>query len=140
MACRASAPGGGGRRSGRARLRTLAWAGAAAQGASSSRTCSAANTLPAALLFLGAGALRHVRTTASAGITYGVVGVTFVWWTLGSLLDVPGWLLALSPFHDVGLVPGEPFKAIAAVIMVTIGVLAAIVAVARFRQRDLIAA
>jgi ABC-2 type transport system permease protein len=122
----------------------LAWAGAAAQGASVSlpRMLEAgANTLPPALLFLSLGALAFaLAPRASTAIAYGLVGLAFVWELFGALLEVPHWLLALSPFHDVGLVPGEPFEAGAAAIMLALAGVAAIAAVTMFRQRDLTSA
>jgi ABC-2 type transport system permease protein len=122
----------------------LAWAGAAAQGASVSlpRMLEAgANTLPPALLFLSLGTLAFaLAPRASSAIAYGLVGLAFVWELFGALLDVPGWLLALSPFHDVGLVPGEPFEAGAAAAMLGLAGVAAIAAVTTFRQRDLTSA
>jgi ABC-2 type transport system permease protein len=121
----------------------LAWAGAAMQGADVSLAemlGAGANTLPAALLFLALGALTFaLAPRASAGIAYALVGAAFAWHMFGALLEVPGWLLAVSPFHDVGLVPGEPFKATAAAIMLAIAALATLAAVTTFRRRDLVA-
>jgi len=100
-----------------------------------------ANTLPPALLFLGLSALAFALVPrASTAIAYGLVGLSFVWDLFGSLLEVPGWLLALSPFHDVGLVPAEAFKSTAAAIMLALAALAALAAVVIFRRRDLAAA
>src|SRR5262245_21858261 len=122
----------------------LAWSGAALKGADVSlpRMLGAgANTLPPALLFLALGALAFALVPrASAAITYGLVGVAFLWELFGALLEVPGWLLALSPFHDVGLVPGEPFEARAAAVMLAIAALAVFAAAAVFGRRGLTAA
>jgi hypothetical protein len=46
-------------------------------------------------------------------------------------------LLAISPFHDLSLVPGEPFEAAAAAIMLGLAALAALAALAIFDRRDL---
>lgn len=120
----------------------LAWTGAATQSADVSladMVGAGANTLPVAVLFLALGALAFaLAPRASAGIAYGLVGVAFAWETFGSLLDVPEWLLALSPFHDLALVPAEPFDATAAAIMVGIAALATLAAVEVFRRRDLV--
>jgi ABC-2 type transport system permease protein len=122
----------------------LAWAGAASQGADVSlpeMLGAGANTLPPALLFLGLGALAFALVPrASTVIAYSLVGLAFVWDLFGSLLEVPGWLLALSPFHDVGLVPAEAFKATAAAIMLALAALAALAGVVIFRRRDLTSA
>ncbi len=119
----------------------LAWAGAATQGAEvgfAEMIGAGANCLPTALLFLGLGALGFaVAPRASTGVAYGLVAVAFLWELFGALLEAPGWLLALSPFHDVGLVPGEPFEATAAAVMLVIAALTSIGAVWMFERRDL---
>jgi ABC-2 type transport system permease protein len=122
----------------------LAWAGAAAQGADVSlpeMIGAGVNTLPPALLFLALGALAFALfPRASTVIAFGLVGLAFVWELSGALLEVPDWLLALSPFHDVGLVPAEPFKATAAVIMLALALVAGVAAIWIFERRDLAAA
>jgi ABC-2 type transport system permease protein len=122
----------------------LAWAGAVAEGADVSlpeMLGAGANTLPPALLFLALGALAFaLAPRASTVIAYGLVGLAFVWELFGALLEVPAWLLAVSPFHDVGLVPGESFEARAAAIMLALAASVALAAVTIFRRRDLTAA
>jgi ABC-2 type transport system permease protein len=76
---------------------------------------------------------------AAAGAAYGLVLVAFLWQLFGALLDVPAWALDLSPFHQVGLVPAESFKAGAAITMVVLAALMAVAAVRLFRRRDLVA-
>jgi ABC-2 type transport system permease protein len=119
----------------------LAWAGAAAQGANVSLPLmlgAGLNTLPPALLFLGFGALAFALVPrASSVVAYGLVGFAFLWELFGALMEVPDWLLALSPFHDVALVPGEPFATGAAAIMFALAALVAIAALWWFRRRDL---
>jgi len=121
----------------------LAWAGAAAGGAGVSlpRLLGAgANCLPASFLFLGIGALAFgVLPRPSAGIAYGAVSVAFVWNLFGAVLGAPGWTLGLSPFHHIGLVPSQPFKAVAAVVMLAIAAVAMAAGIAAFSRRDLAA-
>ena len=120
------------------------WAGAASGGARISlpRTLEAgANCLPVALLFLGIAALAYaVVPRASAGIAYGLVAVTFLWQLVGSLLGAPAWLVGLTPFAHVGLVPAQSFRAGAAALMLAIGAAAALAAIRVFRRRDLLGA
>ena len=122
----------------------LAWTGAAIQGAGVSLPAmigAGANCLPVSLLFLGLGALAFaVAPRPSTGIAYGLVAVAFIWELLGSLLEAPGWLLALSPFHDIGLVPGQPFESVGAAVMLAVAAFAGISAVWLFESRDLVAA
>jgi ABC-2 type transport system permease protein len=119
----------------------LAWAGAVSQdaGVSAARMLEAgANTLPAALLFLALGALAFALVPrASIGIAYGLVSIGFVWQLFGALLGAPGWLLGLSPFRHVGLVPAQPFRTGAAVAMLAIAAGAALAALLVFDRRDL---
>ncbi|HEY1275961.1 MAG TPA: hypothetical protein VGF25_13670 [Thermoleophilaceae bacterium] len=121
----------------------LMWAGAASQGVdvSLARMLEAGlNCLPTALLFLGLAALAFAAVPhATAGIAYGLVSVAYVWETFGSIADAPRWLLDLSPFHHVGLVPAEPMRVTAAVIMVAIALVASAAAVRLFERRDLTA-
>jgi ABC-2 type transport system permease protein len=121
----------------------LAWAGAVAAGVTVSlpRMIEAgANCLPVALLFLGIAALAYAGAPrASAGIAYGLVTVAFLWQLFGSLLGAPKWLVDLTPFAHVGLVPAQPFRTGAAIVMLAIAAAASLAAVAVFERRDLIA-
>jgi ABC-2 type transport system permease protein len=120
----------------------LAWAGAASAGAGVSlgkMLEAGVNCLPVAVLFLGLGALAYaVVPRASNAIAFALVGASFLWDTVLALADVPSWLLDLSPFHHVALVPAEDLDAMSAVAMAAIGVLAAAAALTLFERRDLI--
>jgi ABC-2 type transport system permease protein len=119
----------------------LAWIGAASQGAGVSlpRLLEAgANCLPAALLFLALGALAFaLLPRASNTIAYALVTVAFVWELIGALLGAPDWLLDLSPFQHVGLVPGQPFRDTAAAAMLAVAAGAVLLGLWSFRRRDL---
>ncbi|MBS1871126.1 MAG: polyketide antibiotic transporter [Actinobacteria bacterium] len=119
----------------------LSWAGARTQGAPVSLADmlgAAANCLPAALLFLGLSTLAFgAWPRATTGIAYGLVTLAFVWQLFGAALGAPDWLLGLSPFHHVGLVPAQSFKALGAAIMLALAALALAAAFALFARRDL---
>lgn len=119
----------------------LAWAGARSQGAAVSlpRMLEAgANCLPATLLFGSLGALAFAAVPrATSGIAYGLVSVAFVWQLFGSVLGAPAWLLGLSPFHHVALVPAQSFKGLAAAIMLALAAAGVLAALALFGRRDL---
>ena len=121
----------------------LAWLGAVSAGAdvSFARLLEAgANCLPVALLFLGLGALAYALVPrAGVAIAYGLVAVAFLWETIGGLLEAPSWLLDISPFHQVALVPAEPFATTPAAVMLLLGLAATVAATAAFRRRDLTA-
>lgn len=118
-----------------------AWAGATAQSAGVSLgdlLGAGLNCLPAALLFLGVGALAYAAfPRAGAAIAYGVVTIAFLWNLLGSLLGAPHWLVELTPFGHVGLVPAQSFRAGAVIAMLAIGAFASLAALEVFRRRDL---
>jgi ABC-2 type transport system permease protein len=96
------------------------------------------NCLPVAFLFLGIAALAYATVPrASAGVAYAVVTIAFLWQLVGALLGVPHWLVELTPFAHVGLVPTQPFRVGAAAIMAAIGLAASAAALAAFRRRDL---
>ena len=122
----------------------LTWAGAAAQGIGVSlpRMLEAgANCLPVALLFLGLAALAYaIAPRASGGIAYGLVSVAFLWYLTGALLGAPTWLVDVTPFAHVGLVPAQPFRAGAAAVMLAIGAVSALAAIGLFERRDLLGA
>ena len=122
----------------------LAWAGAASQGADVTlpqMLAAGANCLPAVLLFLGLGALAFaVVPRASAGIAYGLTSLAFLWDLFGAVLGAPTWLLDLSPFRHIGLVPAQPFREVAAAAMLAAAAAAALVAVRVFGRRDLVGA
>jgi len=96
------------------------------------------NCLPAGLLYLGLAALLFAAVPRlCVGAAYALVSLGFVWELFGSLLGLPSWLLGLSPFHQIGLVPAAPFRAGPAAAMLAIGLGAGAAAVALFRRRDL---
>jgi polyether ionophore transport system permease protein len=119
----------------------LSWLGAVSQGVSVSlpRMLEAGlNCLPVALVFLGLGALAYALVPrASAGIAYGLAAVAFLWYLTGALLGAPHWLVDLSPFQHVGLVPAQSFRPISALVMVGIGVAAGLTSLWAFERRDL---
>jgi ABC-2 type transport system permease protein len=122
----------------------LAWAGAASQGVDVSVATmlgAGANCLPTSLLFLGLAALAYaVVPRASAAVSYGLVVVAFLWQLFGSLFGAPRWLVDVTPFEHVGLVPATAFRPAAAIVMLVIGGVAAVLAVAVFERRDLLGA
>ena len=120
----------------------LTWVGAGAAGVSISLTKmleAGLNCVPVALLFLGLAALAFaLAPRASAGIAYGAVTIAFLWQLVGPLVGAPKWLVELTPFAHVGLVPAQSFRVGDALAMAALGLLACGVALAAFRRRDLV--
>jgi hypothetical protein len=73
----------------------------------------------------------------SAGIAYGLVAAGFLSQLLGALLGAPSWLLDLSPFQHVALVPAQPFRAGAASGLLVIAAATAGASLWWFHRRDL---
>ena len=119
----------------------VTWAGVASQGVGISgwRMLEAgANCLPSATLFLGIAVLAYALVPrASAGIAYGLVSITFLWYLVGAVTGAPSWLVKATPFAHIGFVPTQPFRVVAAVVMVAVGALAIAAAIVAFRRRDL---
>ena len=120
----------------------LAWVGAELVGVSLPllRLIEAGiNCLPVAVLFLGIAALAYAALPrASAGIAYGLVAVAFLWQLFGSLIGAPKWLVDVTPFAHVAAVPAQSFRAGAAAVMVGVGLIAGLIAMAVFERRDLL--
>jgi len=97
-----------------------------------------ANCLPAALLFLGVGMLAFAAVPrATAALAYGLAALAFVWELFGSVLGAPSWVLNLSPFHHIGLVPAQPFRPGAAAVMLAVALACAAASLVVFERRDL---
>ena len=120
----------------------LTWAGAESGGVSISLVGmleAGANCLPVALMFLGIAALAYaIIPRASAGLSYGLVTIAFLWELFGSLLSVPKWLVEATPFAHIGLVPTQPFRLVAALVMLVVAVSSVLAATWAFQRRDLI--
>ncbi len=79
------------------------------------------------------------QAPTSALIAFGLVGFAYLWEQTGAILKAPAWLLAISPFHWLALVPSEPFDVTASLVMLAAGVLSALLGVEAFRRRDVVA-
>ncbi len=120
------------------------WIGAAVKGADISLLDAleaAANTLPVTALFLGIGLLALAAAPRHTGaIAFGAVGLAYLWEQTGAIVKAPEWVLSVSPFHWLALVPSEPADLLAAAIMVALGGLAAAAGIELFRRRDVVTA
>ncbi len=119
----------------------LAWIGAASGGAGiplGKMIEAGANCLPVALLFGGLAALSYaIVPRASTAVTYALLTVAFLWDLVGSLLSVPKWLVELTPFTHIGLVPAQPLRVGDAAVMLAIAAACALAAAWAFGRRDL---
>ncbi|WP_088285332.1 hypothetical protein [Kineosporia sp. A_224] len=102
---------------------------------------SALNQLPVAVLFVGLatlclGGVPRLTLTLPASLAAAGYVVELV----GPALDWPGWVLDLSPFHHLALVPLEAFAAAPALWLVGLGLLATLAGVLLLERRDVTSA
>ncbi len=96
------------------------------------------NVVPVAWLALGVGvAMLGLAPRLTAPLTYGLVLAAFLLDFVGPFLDLPQWVLDLSPFRHLTAVPAVEMNVGAALVMGTIGLAASIVGLLAFRRRDL---
>lgn len=121
-----------------------AWAGAAIGDAHvglADMLQAAGNTLPVVALFLGIGILAIAAAPRHTGaIAFGAVGLAYLWEQTWAIVKAPEWVLSVSPFHWLALVPSEPVDVAASLIMVALGALGAVAGIELFRRRDLVTA
>lgn len=98
----------------------------------------ATNGIPLALLFLGAGILAFgVAPRLARGAIYVLLGLTFLLRLVGDVLDAPPWIVGISPFHHLPLVPLQAMNPQTALLMTATGVVLAGVGITAFGRRDL---
>jgi ABC-2 type transport system permease protein len=72
----------------------------------------------------------------SAGATVSVVIVQMI----GPPLGWPGWVVDLSPFHHLAMVPAQAFALTPALVLLTVAALLAVAGLRSFAHRDLVGA
>jgi polyether ionophore transport system permease protein len=117
------------------------WAGSALAGAGLSAGDSlsaAANVLPVSIFFLGLAMLLHgVRPSWTVGVT-GVLAIgLYMVELIGPALDWSRWVLDLSPYHHLALVPAEAAAWTALIVMLSISIAATALGLLSYAHRDL---
>ena len=122
---------------------TALWLGVASSGSDEitwdNAMRSVLNALPVVLLIGGLAVLTFglfPRLTVAVPVTVTVVGYLVT--LLGPALSWPGWVLNLSPFTHLALVPAEPWGATAGIIMTCLGLLFLGVGLLGFQRRDVV--
>lgn len=118
------------------------WLGALAAGsqdiALSDTVRALFNTLPVVLFIGGLAVLTFgllPRLTAAVPVAVTVVGL--VLYLLGPALEWPQWVLDLSPFTHLAMVPAVPWAATSGIVMTVLGVLLCAGGALLFRRRDM---
>jgi ABC-2 type transport system permease protein len=121
-----------------------AWIGAAARNSGvglGAAVAAGVNCIPAAVFFLGAGILFFgLLPRIAPGAAFGVIVVSYLVVLVGELVNMPGWLLTLSPFDHLNPVPAVSIDITAAAVLVAAGALMIIAGVETFARRDLVGA
>ncbi len=93
--------------------------------------------LPAVLLVLGIGALVHGLSPRWGTVAWGVLAVSFLLGELGPSMDLPAWVVDLSPFAHLSQLPGGSFAGSAALVLTAIAALLTAAGAAAYLRRDL---
>jgi ABC-2 type transport system permease protein len=97
------------------------------------------NTLPAAVLVLGAGTLLHgVLPRLAVPLTYALVAAAFLLEVVGSNVGLPGWLLDLSVLHHVAPAPAVSPDSRSAAVLVGLGMAAGGAGALALTRRDVV--
>lgn len=99
---------------------------------------SAANVLAVPILFLGLAVLLHgLRPSWAVSVT-GILAVgLYLVDLIGPALSWPTWLVDLSPYHHLALVPAEPAAWTPLAVIFGIGLVAGAAGLAAYARRDL---
>jgi ABC-2 type transport system permease protein len=118
------------------------WGGARAAGSHEldlvDATAASANTLPVVALVAGLTiGLYGVAPRLTVPVPLAVTVGSFVLYLLGPALKWPGWVLDLSPFTHLAMVPQEAWAVTAAAVMSAVAVALTAVGAVAFGRRDL---
>jgi ABC-2 type transport system permease protein len=92
--------------------------------------------LPAMGVLIGLGVALFGWVPRAAPVTWVLLIVCFVISFFGQLLDLPAWVMGISPFEHIPLVPAEELRAMPLVVLTTIAVGLGATGLWGFRARD----
>lgn len=122
-------------------LALTTWIGSSAANAGLSvgdSFAAAANVLPVPILFLGLAVLLHgVRPSWAAGVASVLAIGLYMVELVGPALSWPTWVLDLSPYHHLTLVPAESVAWTALVVVLCIAVACGALGLLAYHRRDL---
>lgn len=117
------------------------WVGATSTGAGirlSSLLAAGVSTIPVGIVVLGIGTLVHGLAPRIAGtVAYAIVAWSFLVEILGASLGVGRWLLDTSVLHHIARAPAVGVRWDSAAMLVTVGLVAALIGALAFARRDL---
>lgn len=92
--------------------------------------------VPAMLVVGGCALLLFGAVPRSTQLAWGLLAGVVVIGLLGSLLDLPAWTLALSPFHHVPALPAASFAFVPIATLAAVATVATAAGIAAFAHRD----
>jgi ABC-2 type transport system permease protein len=98
---------------------------------------AAVSTLPAVWVTLGVAMLLYGVWPRFTGLAWAVLIGFLLLGEFGDLLDLPGWLVDLSPFSHLPALPGGSVQWLPLVVLTLVALALAAVGVAGLRRRDL---
>ena len=106
---------------------SLAWRG----------TVGMVSYLPALLVMIAVAALLVGLLPKLSNLGWVALAVTFVVAMFGPILDLPKWLMRISPFENLALVPAQPISVVATTVLAVLAAVVLAASLAGYRRRDL---
>ncbi|HET8620509.1 MAG TPA: hypothetical protein VFM27_16200 [Acidimicrobiales bacterium] len=91
---------------------------------------------PATWVLIGVGLALHGLAPRAVAVTWGVLALCFVVGLLGELLDLPAWVVELSPFQHVPAMPAAEFAALPLVVLTAVAAGLVGLGVIGYERRD----
>ena len=93
--------------------------------------------LPALLVMIAVAALLVGMLPKLSNLGWVALAVTFVVAMFGPILDLPKWLMRISPFENLALVPAQPISVVATTVLAVLAAVVLAASLAGYRRRDL---
>jgi ABC-2 type transport system permease protein len=98
---------------------------------------SALTHLPAVWVVTGVTIALYGFVPRLSSLAWGVLGVCLVFGQLGQILQLPQWMLDLSPFSHIPVVPAEEFTAVPLIALAAIAAVFVVAGLTGFGRRDI---
>jgi ABC-2 type transport system permease protein len=92
--------------------------------------------LPAVWILVGLALLLYGLAPKAIAVTWAAYALMLLSGLLGDLLDLPGWVIRLSPFAHVPELPAADFRLLPLVVLTALAVALTAAGLAGFRRRD----
>ena len=93
--------------------------------------------LPALLVMIAVAALLVGMLPKLSNLGWVALAVTFVVAMFGPILDLPKWVMRISPFENLALVPAQPISLVATTTLAALAAVILAVSLVGYRRRDM---